>query len=399
MVNLEDSSVQIEQTRIFNKTFVTLLFVSMAMNMGQNMSNTLISKYAKFLGGTPEVIGMVSSLFAVTALVFKLVSAPAIDTFNRKYILIGSMSVLGIAFSGFALSYSIPALVFSRLIQGAAMAFTTTCCLTLASDALPQNKLGSGLGVFSLAQAICQAIGPTIGLTLADKFDYNVAFASSAIMIFLSVITTFFIHNEHTTKQKFKITISSIIAKEAIPPAILMFFLSMTFSTISSFLVVYAEEYYIENIGYYFTVYALTLLITRPIVGRLSDSFGTVKVILPAMFFFALSFISISFSRSLIMFLFSAFISAFGYGACQPAVQALCMRCVPHERRGAGSCTSYIGTDCGMLAGPVIGGLIASSVGYPAMWRFMIIPIFFAAAFAFFYRNTINRLEGISSKN
>ena len=395
---MQDSPSQNNPTRIFNRTFVTLLFVSMAMNMGQNMSNTLISKYAKFLGGTPEVIGMVSSLFAVTALAFKLISAPAIDTFNRKYILIGSMSVLGVAFSGFALSHSISALVFSRLIQGTAMAFTTTCCLTLASDALPQNKLGCGLGVFSLAQAICQAIGPTIGLTLAGNFGYNIAFASSAVMIFLSVITTFFIHNEHTSGRKFKIAVSSIIAKEALPPAVLMFFLSMTFSAISSFLVVYAEEYHVENIGYYFTVYALTLLITRPIVGRLSDTFGTVKVILPAMFFFALSFISISFSRTLVMFLFSAFISAFGYGACQPAVQALCMRCVPHERRGAGSCTSYIGTDCGMLAGPVIGGLIASSVGYPAMWRFMIIPILFAAAFTFFYRNTINRLEGFSAK-
>lgn len=396
---MQNSVPQTEPTRIFNKTFISLLFVNMMMNMGQNMSNTLISKYAKVLGGTPEVIGMVSSLFAVTALLFKLFSAPAIDTFNRKYILIGSMGVLGVAFTSFALSYSIPALIISRLIQGTAMAFTTTCCLALASDALPQDKLGSGLGIFSLAQAGCQAIGPTIGLSLVDAVGYNTAFAASAVMMFVAAGVTFFVKTEHTPGRRFKITLASIVAKEAIVPATLMFFLAMTFSTIGSFLVVYAEEYDVKNIGYYFTVYALTLLVTRPIVGRLSDKFGTVRVIIPAMFFFALSFVIISFSRTFPMFLVAAFVSAFGYGACQPAVQALCMRCVPRERRGAGSCTNYIGTDCGMLAGPIIGGAIATSAGYPTMWRFMLIPIFIAALFAILTRRTMDRVDGITPKS
>ena len=371
----------------------------MMMNMGQNMSTTLISKYAKVLGGSPEVIGTVSSLFAVTALLFKLFSAPAIDTFNRKYILIGSMGVLGIAFTSFAFSYSIPALIVSRLIQGTAMAFTTTCCLALASDALPQNKLGSGLGIFSLAQAGCQAIGPQIGLSLADAVGYNIAFGASAVMMFIAAGVTFFVKNEHTSGRKFKITLSSIVAKEAAIPAILMFFLAMAFSTIGSFLVVYSEDYNITNIGYYFTVYALTLLVTRPVVGKLSDKFGTVRVIIPAMFFFALSFIIISYSRTLPMFLFAAFVSAFGYGACQPAVQALCMRCVPRERRGAGSCTNYIGTDCGMLAGPIVAGAVASSAGYPAMWRFMLIPIVLATVFAFCARRSMDKVDGIEKKS
>ncbi len=396
---MQNSQAKFKKNSIFNRTFVSLLFVNMAMNMGQYMSNTLISKYAKFLGGTPEIIGTVASLFAVTALLFKLISAPAIDTFNRKYILIGSMSVLGIAFSGFALSNSIPTLIISRLIQGSAMAFTTTCCLALASDSLPQNKLGSGLGIFSLAQAACQAIGPSVGLVLVDNFGFQFAFTISAVVTFLSAGVTFLIHTEHTPGRHFKISRSSIIAKEAVTPAILMFFLAMTFSTIGSFLVVYAEEYHIKNIGYYFTVYALTLLVTRPLIGRLSDNFGTVRVVLPAMFFFASSFIIISFSRTLPMFLLAAFVAAFGYGACQPAIQALCMRCVPHEHRGAGSCTSYIGTDCGMLVGPLISGSIAASAGYPIMWRFMVVPILFAACFAFFSRHKIDRMEGIVHTN
>ena len=95
------------------------------------------------------------------------------------------------------------------------------------------------------------------------------------------------------------------------------------------------------------------------------------------------------------MYLFAAMVSAFGYGACQPTIQAFCMRCVPRERRGAGSCTNYIGTDLGMLAGPMIGGVIATSFGYPAMWRFMTIPIGCAFIFVLCFRRRMNKVDGI----
>ena len=48
-----------EQTKIFNSAFISLLVINMMMHMGQQMSGTLISKYAKVLGAAPDVIGIV----------------------------------------------------------------------------------------------------------------------------------------------------------------------------------------------------------------------------------------------------------------------------------------------------------------------------------------------------
>jgi len=165
---------------IWNKTFISIFIANMLMFLGQQMINTLVAKYANHLGAAPAIVGFVTSGFAYSALLLKLVSAPAIDTFNKKYILTGAMLVMAAAFVGCSLSYSIPTLLMCRLLQGAGQAFSATCCLALASNALPPDKLGTGIGYYSLAQVICQSIGPTIGLYLVRLIGYNLTFAVGA---------------------------------------------------------------------------------------------------------------------------------------------------------------------------------------------------------------------------
>lgn len=377
-------------TKIWNKTFISVFITNMLMYLGMQMCNTLVGKYANHIGASAAVVGTVTSLFAVTAIVFKMISAPAIDTFNRKYILAGAMVVIATALFGYSLSASIPMLMSFRLLQGAGQAFTATCCLALATDSLPLDRLSTGIGYFSLAQATCQAIGPTIGLKLSDTIGYQKTFAVGACFLLLGAYAALHIKIKFKHTRKFRISPGSIIAKEAIIPAIIMFFLCMAYYNITSFLAIYGEQQGVgSNIGFFFTVYAVTLLFSRPIIGQISDKYGHVRVLIPALCCFALAFLMISFSHNLVMFLISAFISAFGYGACQPAVQALCMKLVPKDKRGAGSCTSYIGQDLGNLVGPMIAGGIVDRMGYSNMWRIMIFPVFLAMIVVILYRKQI----------
>ena len=361
-------------TRIWNKRFTSVFIANACMYLAQQMMNSLIAKYADHLGAPATIVGVVVSMFAVTALLLKIFSGPAIDTFNRRYILIIAMSVMALAFFGYSLSHNIPTLMMFRLLQGSSQAFTATCCLALAADTLPPNRIASGIGVFSTAQAASQAIGPTVALTLMAHIGYNATFMIGGCMMFFAAFMASRINIPFVKTKEFRISLHNIVAKEALLPAIIMFFLSMTACVISSFLILFAGVQHVSNIGYYFTVYAGTLLITRPLAGRLTDRHGLVRVLIPAMFIFAGAFILISYSASLPMFLLAAFVSAFGYGACQPAIQTFSMKCVSTERRGAASSTNYIGTDLGNLTGPVIAGFLVDHIGYAPMWRIMLFP-------------------------
>ena len=387
-----NKSLYEEPTKIWNPGFISVFFVNMMMFFGQQMTNVLIPKYTYSLGGTPVIVGFIASSFAYTALLLKVFAAPAIDTFNKKNILGTAILVMAVAYLGYSLSGSIKSVLAFRLIQGAGQAFSATCCLALATDMLPRDRIGTGIGYYSVAQAVCQSIGPSVGLWMVGAFGYKVTFLFCSGIMTLAAVMAFMLHTRFTRTKRFSIRVQGIVAKEAVIPACLMFFLCMAYYNVTAFLVIYAEMQGIEgNTGFFFTVYAITLLVSRPLVGRMSDKYGTVKVIIPAMCCFALAFILIGTAGSLAVLLVAAFVSAFGYGACQPAVQTLCMKSVPKEKRGAGSTTNYIGQDAGNLVGPVVAGYVVEKFGYHTMWFVMIIPVFIAMLIVILNRKTIAR--------
>lgn len=376
---------------IWNQVFITVFIINFLVHCCSQMMNTLTSKYAAFLGAPSSIVGVVAGMYAYTALIFKMVSAPAIDTFNRKYVLLAADFVIFLSFVGYAASDSISMLMFSRLLQGTGLAFTTTCCLTIASDFLPNKQMSSGIGYFALATALAQAVGPNIGLKLADKIGYNKTFAVMAGIMAVAMALVLTLKIEFVRTKKFVISFKTIVARECVIPSVILFMLAVAYCVVNSFLVLFAENRGIgSNIGYFFTVYAVTMLFSRPFIGKMADKYGTVKVMIPSMCCFAASFLLISFSNRLPMFLAAGFISAFGYGGCQPLIQAVNMRSVPKERRGAASCTSFIGQDCGAMIGPAVAGLVVEGFGYDNMWRVMIIPIVLAMCMTIMYRYQIN---------
>lgn len=383
-----------QQDRIWNKAFVSVFIVSVLMNMSQQMVNTLIARYTNYLGSSSVMVGLVVSIFAYTALAFKFIAAPAIDAFSRKCILACSSLVVAASYFGIAFSANVPSLLASRLVQGAGLAFTTTTCLVLATDALPIERMGTGIGYYSLAQAACMAIGPSVGLYLSDMIGYPGTFMIGGGLMICAATAALRVGVTPSIRKPFRLAPGNMFAVEAFIPAIILMLLMLSYCNINSFLVLYADDIGVgSQIGWFFTVYALTMLASRPLVGRLSDRYGIRKVLMPALVCFALAFIIIGSATSLWLFLIAAFVSAFGFGAAGPALQALCMKCVPPGRRGAGSSTIFIGFDIGNIAGPVIAGAVIGSVGYSQMWFIMLVPVFISMAMVLVLGGRIDRLD------
>ena len=383
-----------EPTTIWNKAFISIFFTNMAFNMGQLMSNSLLSIYANSLGASASAIGLLMGAFAFASITFRFVSAPIMDTYNRKYIVGIATLTLATAFFGFSLSKTIPALMCFRLLQGCGMAFGNACCLAMVSELIPKDKYSTGIGYYSMAQVACQMLGPSIGLWLVGLVGYSMTFAINAFIMLIAAFLAFQIKTFFVKTKKLKFSLGNTIAQEALLPSVILLLLNTGSTVVGSFLIVYARNQGVTgNIGLYFAVSASTMLITRPIIGRLTDKFGLVKVSIPALFCNVISFIVVSYSHTLWSFLFAAFISAFGYGACQPAMQALSMKTVPNERRGAASSTNFIGMDLGNLIGPMIGGVIAQVYGYGAMWRTMAAPFLIGALLLFVFRRLFTRIE------
>jgi len=281
-----------------------------------------------------------------------------------------------------------------RLIQGVGNAFGNSCCLTIVSDVLPRDKFTTGMGYYACAQVVSQAIGPTIGVFLRDIFGYNTVYIIFACLMGLAILATSHIKTAPRKTMPFKLNLNNMIAKEALVPASITFCVAMGFTSINAFMLVYAEERGITGGSLFFTVYALTLLATRPTVGKLTDKYGFVKVAIPAVCMTACSLVLIGISTNTFMLLLAAFVNAFGYGAVQPMLQSLCMKAVPSERRGSASSTNYIFMDAATIIGPSLCGIVADTFGYtPTMWVVMTVPILLGVVLIVLQRKGIRKIE------
>lgn len=382
---------------IWNYSFISVCVITTLMNLSKQMSNSILSKYVDSFGASAAVVGLVSSVFALAALLFKVFSGPALDSFDKKKIIFAAMMVLAVAFGGYAIANNVSTIVVFRFLQGAAQAFTATCLLTMAADTLPRENFGAGVGVFALFETIASAIGPTVGLKLIGVIGYKNTFGVSSVCMFLSAFLVLLYKPAapFVRRKKFHISWRNIIAPETLVFAVLL----MTFNTVScvvnTYLAIYSGMQGVSSnqIGYYFTLNAVVLLLSRPLVGKLTDKLGVVKVLIPALCCCLAAYWIISIATSIWMFLLAAFISAFGLGACQPAMQALCMKCVSSDKRGAASSTSYIAQDLGNLVGPMIAGIVVKYLGYQHMWRIMSLPALFGIVYILFIRKRIKKIE------
>ena len=379
---------------IWNKSFIILFFANMAFNLGLNMSNSLLAIFADHLGAPASVIGLVISSFGVSAILFRLVSAPIMDTYNRKYLVVFAALMLAVAFGGFSISQNIPMVVGFRLIQGCGMAFGNACCLVMVADMLPKDKYNSGLGYYSLAQVVSSAAGPSVGLALVDLAGFRVTYTCTACLMLLAAFLALQLKTNFKRTKKLKLAFNNIIAMEAILPVAVNFIMVLGGAGVYSFLFIFAREQGVTgNIGLYYTVSALVLLVTRPVLGKLTDRYGIIKTAVPAVCLNIISMFMVSYATTLAGFLASAVVHALGQGATGPAIQALTMKSVPTERRGAASSTNYISLDLGSMLGPIIAGQVAQIFGYTIMWRVMVIPYIVATIVLVCNRKTIVRIE------
>jgi MFS family permease len=149
----------------------------------------------------------------------------------------------------------------------------------------------------------------------------------------------------------------------------------------------------VKNIGLFFTVNALSLLISRPLLGRLSKTYKEYILLPYAIVIFMIALFVFSISTHLIGFIISAVLLAFGFGLAHPLIQTLCMKSVPKERSGAASATNYYGMDIGYLLSPFIAGYLIDLLGYALMYRWLILALFISLILNFIFRK---RLKAIS---
>ncbi len=361
----------IEEERIWNRTFFLILSVSFLMFTSMYMLLPTLPLYAQTLGGNETVAGTMVGIFTLSAVLVRPWSGNLLDRKGRKVILIIGFAIFLAAVLAYNLAFSVIALLALRGVQGIGWGVSTTASGTIASDVIPAARRAEGMGYYGIAATIAMSIGPALGLYLLKYSGYTLLITVAAILAALGFAGSFLINYEIPRKEGEKIKNHEkgvILEKTAIPPALVLFFITLTYGGIISFLPLYADYRGVKDIGLFFTVYALVLLFGRPIIGKLADRYGARKFLVPGILLIAAALLLLVKASSMPVFLVIGVLYGIGFGTVQPILQALVISLAPPERRGAANATFAVAMDLGIGLGAVLLGFLAQKMGYVYMY-------------------------------
>ncbi len=384
-----------------NKQFWSIFSIAFLIYFSNNMLAQTLPKYAYDLGASAQIIGVLAGAFAVCALMLRPVSGQLVDNENRLLLLRLTIGIILLSVTGLVFSKNVGLLILFRGMNGLGWGIGSTLCMTIASGCFTRRKLGSGIGIYGLGQTIAQATAPMIGLDVASIYGYNFLYQFNVAICAIAFILTYFIvvdtkrHKDH----KYSVKIKAMIAVPAIPPAIMTMANAIAQSSITAFLVIYATNVKIAQIGVYFTVQAVTVLCTRPFWGKLTDKYGSSRIILPCEIFIALGLFVIYQATELWQFLVAAVLVGGGTAGDQPALMSECIRRVPFEERGRASNTNFLGIDLGCFIGGNLAGSVVSFVGYRDLYLIFMLPVVLATIFYMLMQKNNSVLEQASGHN
>ena len=355
--------------KLWSAGFIYLLTVGTISAISFGMIGPLIPPYAVSLGATLSLAGVVAGIFSFAALIGRPFASVIGDRFNKKHMLMIFMFLNGLSTVLYAVAPNITWLLPIRIMHGLIFSVSGTINFSLGAEYIPRERLAEGIGFIGITMIIGMAVGPNVGLLIRDNFSYQACFIASGSGIMLASMLLFALKYKYTPPvgrgMGFgKLRFNDLVAVELLPNVIFAALLSLGTGLASSYMIIFGNERGIGNIGLYFVVHAIVVLITRPMIGRMTDKKGVAFAVLPGYILAASAMIIIGASYSLLPILIAASLFAIGAGGSFPAIQTDCLKRLDITRRTVATGTYLIGFDIGMTIGQIMGGVVSDAFNF-----------------------------------
>ena len=355
-----------KEKSIYTKDVILVMAASFFFMFSTMFVNPLINGYAKSLGASSAFAGVIVGIMSIASMFLRPIAGNLTDKLSKYCLsLIGGILIM-VGVIGYVIAPASNWLLIFRLINGVGFVLCTVCMSTWLAFLVPRAHVGQAMGFYGLMNALAMAVAPALAINVYQKTGYRLALIASAIAAFMMVIIIQFVGNRANPKKgtaKKKSGSShqfKIIQKNVLPIALLTTLFAFPYFSTQADLVTYAQERHLNvNVGSFFLIYAVVLLVIRIF---LKNFFDTVKfgiwfwVSIGATLIYLLL---LSTMKNNLMMALSAAFMAIGYGVIYSILQSTALLLAPISEQGLASSTFYLGLDIGMAFGPIIMGLIS----------------------------------------
>jgi MFS family permease len=372
-----------KQEALWTRNFTLAFIINFLLAIVFYLLMTSMAPYAiDRFGASSGTAGLTTGIYLVGLMSGRLLIGRFIDQLGARKILI-ICTVVNLAVCAFYLVASaLPLLIANRLVHGVTAAMCSTTTATLIAQMVPAHRRGEGIGFYSLSVILGSALGPFVAVPLIQQLQYDVilwlSVASTALSAVMSCLLAPTQARPAAPAQapattgagaRARLRLDGFIDMSVLPIAMVGVVIALSFSGLVAFLSLYCADIGLTGpAGWFFLVYSIAILVSRPFSGRLLDTKGANIVVYPTLIVYAVGMLLFSQADSGSVLLISAAIIGFGYGNYQSSGQALAVKAVPPARLGIAMSTYMFFYDFGYGLGPYLSGLIAPYTGYRGLY-------------------------------
>ncbi|MHA2359469.1 MAG: MFS transporter [Candidatus Thorarchaeota archaeon] len=310
-----------------------LAFSLSILQIGFGIVTPIFPFYIESLGMAGIELGTLAASFAIARIILAGPMGNLSDRVGRKPILI--ISLLGFAFSNivYAYAYDVIVMIAARSLEGAVSAGFFPAANALVSDVTSPENRGAAMGYLSMGNMVGFVVGPALGGFLAQFLGIRMPFILAGLATLVTMVLVYILVDEPVRKT-IKDAVPKVPIREVLSRArgcygalgIAMFanmfamgILEVAFM-LDAVINLNVQPY---EIGIFFGVIGVTMMIGNVVFGRLSDIRGRKWLIVIGAMVGAGSMGMFILAQNTVDLMIAGVVLSIGMSMRGPAIQAL----------------------------------------------------------------------------
>jgi len=388
-----------------NRTTWIIALIALVNMLGYGIIIPILYSYSKKFGLSDFENGLLFSLFSICSFISTPIIGRLSDKYGRRPLLL--ISIIGTAISFVIMAFA-PSAIFlfiARALDGLT-AGNIPVAFAVISDSTKPEERAKAFGLISAAFNFGFVFGPAISaitIGIGSEVPFLIA---AGITIIAVIITAKYLPetNAHMGEvHEGKLFDFKLLWKTLFDGNLgSTFLITLIFYFAFACALIYGFQPFTINVlginesqnAMLFTLFGAVGLISQTfLVDRIVKRFGNKKAFSFGILFTGTAFLLMFFSYSLPVFVIAAIMLALVNSIVQTLIPTILSEEVDAKSQGTmmGLNTSY--QSIGMIAGPIVGGFVASAIAI--RWNFLLGAILVGLCFFISFR----ALKGISQKN
>ena len=392
-------------------TFLALILIGFFARLSYGMARTpLLALFARSLGATPTILGLVVGMSTVTGIFFKAPAGTLSDVYGRRAALFSSVLIFGLMPFAYYFIHDIRLLVAIRFFHGFATAIYGPVAMAVIMDIAGEKK-GQLIGTYSSASILGGMIAAPLGGGLLQWLGGDNPAPSVFRQIYLvvgligsvSLVLVIVLWRRLPSRaspdppsvaevmRKFREDVVAVLTdSQVLLTSGMEGVQNLTVGALEAFLPVYVTVtagLTSFHAGVLWGVQLVVLFLARPVMGRVSDAYGRKPLITAGMLICMASFIFYPTTTDFTLLV--ALTLVFGLGEAMVTSSTAAMVAEQTRARGHGTSMGVFGSlwDIGHASGPILTGFLLSRYDYlPSFGVISVILLMATVLFQYYVR-------------